>query len=435
VPMLALLGCAIGTSRVLRVKPGWLEGPRLYTAVVADTGTKKSPALRLAAWPFYERQWKLLEPSLPTQGLEVEDDTSVVAPPTGAHTLPDKPKQASIATPSADDRSSPPQLYTTDATLEALVVLLAQNPRGIALIQDELAAWVGAMNQYRGGKGADRQRFLSFWNGAPVIVNRKSRQEPIVLDNPFVGVAGCIAQDTLEELSAARGRDDGFIHRILFAYPDPMPVRWTEAAVSDQTLQSYTDVYEALWSLQGNLKQAGSGPPSPLELGFTAQGRAAFIAFVNGLYEELADPAFPAYLRGPWSKYDGGAGARLALILHLCRVVTGEANAEAVDEQSVTAATALVNYFKVHAKRVYARLRSTRADQRAETALRWLQAHGGACTVRDLQRHRVAGLTRASQAEKLLRDLIDLGVGELREHRLPSGRTQRVFVVHPHAES
>jgi hypothetical protein len=45
VPMLALLGCAIGTSRLLRVKPGWLEGPRLYAAVVAETGTKKSPAL------------------------------------------------------------------------------------------------------------------------------------------------------------------------------------------------------------------------------------------------------------------------------------------------------------------------------------------------------------------------------------------------------
>jgi len=143
----------------------------------------------------------------------------------------------------------------------------------------------------------------------------------------------------------------------------------------------------------------------------------------------LADPAFPAYLRGPWSKYDGGAGARLALIIHVCRVVTGETDSEAVDEQSVTAAIALVNYFKMHAKRVYACLRSTRADQRAETALRWIHAHGGVCTVRDLQRHRVAGITRASQAEKLLRDLIDLGTGELREHRLSSGRTQRVFVM------
>jgi hypothetical protein len=38
-------------------------------------------------------------------------------------------------------------------------------------------------------------------------------------------------------------------------------------------------------------------------------------------------------------------------------------------------------------------------------------------------------------AEKLLRDLVDLGAGELRERRLPSGRTPRVFVVHIHVES
>ena len=66
----------------------------------------------------------------------------------------------------------------------------------------------------------------------------------------------------------------------------------------------------------------------------------------------------------------------------------------------------------------------------AETALRWIQAHGRVCTVRDLQRHRVAGVTRASQAEKLVRDLIDLGEGELRARRLPSGRTQRALVLH-----
>jgi hypothetical protein len=290
------------------------------------------------------------------------------------------------------------------------------------------------MDQYR-RREADRQRWLSFWNGAPVIVNRKSRPQPIVLDNPLVCIAGCIAQDTLEELSDARGRDDGFIHRILFAYPDPMPAHWTAAAVSDQTLQGYAAVYEGLWTLKGDLGQAGGRPPPPMELGFTAQGRVAFIAFAEALYAELADPALPDYLRGPWSKYDGGAGARLALIVHLCRVVTGEADSEAVDAHSVRAAIALVDYFKAHARRVYQRLRATRADQRAETALRWLQAHGGACTVRDLQRHRVSGVTRASQAEKLLRDLVDLGAGELRERRLPSGRTQRVFVIHTDASS
>jgi hypothetical protein len=95
----------------------------------------------------------------------------------------------------------------------------------------------------------------------------------------------------------------------------------------------------------------------------------------------------------------------------------------------------LVRYFQAHAQRVYARLRNTRADQRAETALRWIQAHGRVCTVRDLQRHRVAGVTRASQAEKLVRDLVDLGAGEVRDRRLPSARMQKVFVLDPHAAS
>jgi hypothetical protein len=150
---------------------------------------------------------------------------------------------------------------------------------------------------------------------------------------------------------------------------------------------------------------------------------------VIDLYAQLADPALPDHLGGPYAKLEG-YGARLALILHLCRIVTGEADHEAVDERSVTAATALIDYFKAHMRRVYARLRATRADQRAETAFRWIQAHGGVCTVRDLQRQRVAGITRASQAEKLLRDLVDLGAGVLRERRLPSGRTQREFVIH-----
>jgi hypothetical protein len=254
VPMLALLGCAVGTTRVLRVKPGWLEGPRLYMAVVADTGTKKSPALRFAAQPVY-----------------------------------------------------------------------------------------------------DRQRWLSFWNGAPVLVNRKSRKQPIVLENPLVCVAGCLPPDVLGELSDERGREDGFIHRILFGYPDPMPVHWTDAAVSTQAMQGYAAVYEALWDLQGDVSRAGAGPPPPMALEFTTQGRAAFIMFANALYEELADPALPDHLRGPWAKLDG-YGARVALILHLCRVVCAE-------------------------------------------------------------------------ADKLVRDLMDLGYGYVEERQLPSGRTQRVFVL------
>ena len=67
------------------------------------------------------------------------------------------------------------QLYCTDATIEALAQALEQNPRGVLFLRDELAAWAKGMNQYKGGKGADREHWLSFWNGSPVLINRKSR--------------------------------------------------------------------------------------------------------------------------------------------------------------------------------------------------------------------------------------------------------------------
>jgi hypothetical protein len=204
--------------------------------------------------------------------------------------------------------------------------------------------------------------------------------------------------------------------------------------VTEATMAGYADALAALWQFE-----AASGPEvghgaRPVVMTLTAEGRAAFVRYVNDLYAQLADPELPEYLRGPYAKLEGYA-ARLALILHVCRLVTGETEAESVEEQSVTAAIVLVHYFQAHAKRVYARLRSTRVDQRADKAIQWIQAHGNVCTVQDLQRHRVAGLTRALQADKLLRDLVDLGAGELRERRLPSGRMQKVFVLDPHAAS
>jgi uncharacterized protein DUF3987 len=429
VPMLALLGCAIGTSRVLRVKPGWIEGARIFAAVVADTGTKKSPALKLAAWPFYERQRRLLRPYLAAVGVDAEAGTAASNPLPARAAESTARQRPSTSTPCTGNLSAPPQLLTTDTTLEALIVLLAQNPRGVALIQDELSAWLRSMDLYRpSGRGADRQRWLSLWTGAPVIVNRKGRQ-PIVLDHPFVGVAGCLPPDVLHELSDQRGREDGFIHRLLFGFPDPLSVRWTNAAVSEPALHGYQQVCDRLWDVQGDVRQAGAGPPPPMELSFTASGRRAFIRFAQTLYDELADPDLPVHLRGPWAKLDG-YGARVALILHLCRFVCHETDSEDVDEPSVRGMVRLMAYFQAHAQRVYARLRHTRADQRAEQARRWIRTFGGSCTVRELQRFRVAGVRRASEADKLVRDLIDLGYGSVEVRHLPSGRTQKVFVLH-----
>jgi uncharacterized protein DUF3987 len=418
VPLLAVLGTAIGTSRVLEVKPGWREGPRLFTAVVADPGSKKSPALALVMQPVRERQQQLQAAAQQVRPADAAPDL----PQTGDRLSPGDPGEAPSASPPLL-----PQLYTTDATLEALIQLLRHHPRGVLFARDELTAWVLGMNQYRGGRGADRQQWLSLWNGAESIVNRKTRREVTAVPNPFVGVTGCLPPTVLPDLAAPLRRADGLLDRLLFAFPDASPPRWTDVTVTEAAMAGYTQILAALWQLNPACASEGHGS-RPVVVPFTVEGRSAFVRCVNDLYAQLMDPELPAHLRGPYAKLEGYA-ARLALLVQLCRHVAGEAAHTAVDARSVTAAAALIEYFQAHLIRVYTCLRSTQADQRAVTALRWIRAHGRACTVRDLQRHRVAGVTRASQGEKLLRDLVDLGAGELRARRLPSGRTQRVFVM------
>ncbi|CAN0371996.1 unnamed protein product, partial [Ectocarpus sp. 4 AP-2014] len=60
-PLLAGAASAIGNSRRIQLKVGWDEPAILWTAIVGDSGTMKSPALEAALKPVKHRQqeaWK-----------------------------------------------------------------------------------------------------------------------------------------------------------------------------------------------------------------------------------------------------------------------------------------------------------------------------------------------------------------------------------------
>ena len=406
--MLPVLGAAIGTSRALEVKPGWHEGPRIWSALVADPGSKKSPALEFVLRPFYEQQRRLKAAHLHAKdkySLELIQYEIEVAE--WKRDLRKGRAQREMK-PVEPTKPVMPQIFTTDATLEALASLLEQNPRGLAFVRDELAGWALAMNQYKGGKGADRQSWLSFWNGAPMIVNRKTQDEPLVLENPFGCVTGALPPGVLSDLADERGREDGFIHRILFAFPDPRPIQWSEASVSGAALEGYRQVFRALTDMRATT------PHSPQLLPFTPRGKQAFVDFANTLYGALSDPSLPPNLRGPFSKLEG-YGARLALVLHLCRYVCQEVHHESVDERSVWGAAALVHYFQSHARRVYAYLQATPDDKQAMQALQWIKTQGGQVTARQILYHHVAGAKTTDEAQRLLEQLEKRGYGTVTE--------------------
>ena len=241
VPMLAVLGSAIGNSRTIKLKAGWEEGSAIYAAIIADPGEKKTPALKVALEPAIKVQAALRE----TYRKKVDEHKRDLR----AHEV-DR-KDAAKAGEPAPPPPEPPVMERTmveDATVEALAVVMDGTPRGVVAVRDELAAWVRSMDQYKqGGKGSDRQFWLSAWSNSYVGVDRKSRDEPLMVRRPFVGVFGSIQPALLGELGG--GREDGLLDRFLFSYPETTPTRWTDNEISDGARDEYANLYRKLRAL------------------------------------------------------------------------------------------------------------------------------------------------------------------------------------------
>src|SRR5205814_10380221 len=110
----------------------------------------------------------------------------------------------------------------TDATTEALAPMLL-NSKGLVLFEDELSGWVRSMDQYRGGgRGADRKHFLSMWSRTLIKVDRKGTPKPIIVPRPCLSVVGGIQPELLPDLADAAQRQDGFLDRLLWSFPDPV---------------------------------------------------------------------------------------------------------------------------------------------------------------------------------------------------------------------
>jgi hypothetical protein len=423
VAALTVAAAAVGGARRLRVRRGYEEGARLYAAVVAPPGSAKSPALRAACAPVYAQQQRRRDQYLrEKEGYERELEAFEVARRRAARAdeeppdLPGRPVKPAMG-----------QVFVADVTTERLAEVLGQNPRGVLLIRDELTGWVKALDQYRGGKGADRQFYLSCWSGEPAKVDRKAdRGEPLLVLDPVLSVLGCVPPGMLGELDAGGDGEDGFVHRLLFSFPDPVPHRrWSWQGVAPQTVQAWREVVGRLFDL--GMGQDESGRPAAVVLDLAPEAMPLWAGWYDRHAAEAEAPDFPEALVGPWSKLTAYA-ARLALVVHLLRGASGEAVGEEVDPESLRRALRLVAYFGSHARAVYARFRQTGKARQARTAIAWIRAHGGQVRPTDLARNNVAGVERKSEAEALMKELEDRGYGR-RERRKSRNHAEVTWFV------
>jgi hypothetical protein len=318
---------------------------------------------------------------------------------------------------------------TTDATTEALADLLAANPRGVAYVCDELTGWTRSMNQYKGSKGSDRQFWLSLWNGSPFIINRRGRKHPLPVDAPFVGVVGGLPPSVLRELVAdEQSHQDGFVHRILFSFPEHVPLAYTEDGISPANQQALDTVVQRLWALEPTSDE--DGQLEPVVIPFSALGKEVWRSWITEHYVQEEEFGLQDSLRGAWAKMSGYA-ARLALILQMCRWACDEALIDAVDETSMAGAAQLIDYFKAHVRRIYQYLGITPEDKRIDAAISWIGRQRGLhATVRELVTAHVGGVRTSDEAKALLRELHERGYGIVQETPLDHGRQRVQFTLY-----
>src|SRR5262249_14513540 len=149
-----------------------------------------------------------------------------------------------------------------------------------------------------------------------VRVDRKGNPDlvPIRVPHPFLAVVGNIPPGMLGEFREFRGREDGFIDRILFAYPDRRPrPYWSEVGIPEDAQEVGTEV---VGRLRARPMASKDGRPCPEVVRFMPGAKAAWIAWYNAHIDEVNDPGHDAGESAVEGKLCDFAG-RLALILHL----------------------------------------------------------------------------------------------------------------------
>ena len=350
-PVLTLLGAAIGNTRRLRIKRTYEAPAILWTGIVGLSGTGKSPALRNALKAAYAHEARLQQ------------------------------------------QQKGGRFVVTDTTSEALAQLMATNPRGILCVNDELAGWLGSIDRYKAQRqrcSADQAFLLSTFEGDPHSIDRRTGEHRhLHIPRASLWVTGGIQPKKLANFMGQAERESGLLARLLLAHPPPQALLHTDEELSIETERRFEEVVGRLFALEGDETVLPS-----------EEAKHLWVTFNNQTAREAL--ALPPDLAAAWSKFKGTA-LRIALILHLA-----SPSGETVSLETMRQAITLTEWFKQEAKRIYRnlgfeapRIRQPPPGSDAEL-LAWIKDRPDGVSVRDIQRNGPRKFREHQVAEAIL---------------------------------
>jgi len=295
--------------------------PVVYTGIVGESGSVKSPTQKLVLNALFQLQNDLnkeYENRLQEwEEMEVEDGQK----------KPPKPV--------------PIDLWTGDATSEKVAEMLAKQEdekQGFVIWKDELSALIKDNNAYRGGHGSDAEKLLSGRDGSPLKVDRVSKRFSV--SQSSYSITGGIQPDTLKQ-QIDFSDPTGHWARFLFCY---LPL--TKQTFPEDELD--IDIDDYLKSIYERLR--GQSPQTYV---MSAGAKELYKQWFNKL-GELAYGESRQGLRNVYSKMKGDTGV-IALLLHcLNAAIRGEEPEKEIPETTVKSAIALTKYYIGQVKLIHA---------------------------------------------------------------------------------
>ncbi len=337
---------ALGQSVMLKTK---YENTALFwMAVVGGSGIGKSEPFKIAFKILHEIDYKLFE-NYKKEAAQYKIDKKAVK---GDETPPSEPLPCK-------------QSIIIDSTPEAMAKAMSANPRGIAILRDELHGWFNDFGRY--AKSGEQQNMLSTWTQQTYKVNRAG-SEPLFIQDPYVGVFGGIQPSVLPEMAKDNRSVNGFLQRFVFVYPDKIESpRYTNEELNEDMKTYYREYVERLLSLKGYRE----------EIRLSRQAEEVYADFFNKNSDLNDSGKLPEYLCEVNAKLDIIV-LRAAIAFHFSQwACTGSSPAE-ITTQTMKAAIQLTEYFRITARKVYDILSRTNNDKK-ETA-RYLTELGNSQT-------------------------------------------------------
>ena len=338
--MLWMMSVIVGNSIRVRVKAGWEEIVAVWIAVVGKPGYGKTPSIDAIIRPLIEQNNREVRQYIERrQQFEAYEKL----------TKEEKRNHEEVPEPSKS------QFIVNDITLEALVDLHQDSYHAVGVFKDELNGWFKDMNRYR--SGSDLEFWLSAWSGKPVAFNRLTRASSFV-DRPLIPVLGGVQPGVLNAMFTDENKDNGFIDRMLLAYPDVEAQTYNEAEIDPALVDWYRQTVAAMYAeirhrMTGYDQQ---GQPVPYYAVLSPEAKALWVDAYNEISALQNSDNENEYTKSMLPKQTSYI-ARFALLLHVLDVFCLRGAPEEylkISREAMRRSVRLSRYFIAMAKKVRA---------------------------------------------------------------------------------